>query len=226
MNGLAMGQQLAWYSGEPAPALVQERPSAPSGPTETSPGVSHAESLLRDRTRALSPALLAKAPLNDAGLYAWWVDEVGGAMLSAGLGHRVEELIYAGQTGANSAKRGLQRKSTLRSRLLRNHLNGTINGSTFRLTLAAALGDQIVAPADRTFDRSAEARLSAWMAEHLTVVPLPIADRASLGPLEEKVVQALDPPLNLQHVEKTPLRVLLSKRRRLLQQKQTSAVSD
>ncbi|MCW2764934.1 MAG: hypothetical protein JWO11_893 [Nocardioides sp.] len=51
--------------------------------------------------------------------------------------------------------------------------------------------------------------LTAWMAEHLRVVSV-ISDVAdTLGDLERQVVQTLDPPLNLDHVKTSPMRVTL-----------------
>ena len=195
LDGLAMGQQLAWYGDD---------------------SESHVEHLLRDRLRALGRDQLRSAELDKAGLYAWWVDDEGADTLSAGLGHPVSGLIYAGQTGGDSSRAGIQRSSTLRGRLLGNHFGGTVRGSTFRLTLAAALRDQLLTGHGEAFDRSAEARLSDWMAAHLAVVPVPFDDRATLLTLEERVIRTLDPPLNLQHVGSTSLRALLRVRRRQL----------
>jgi hypothetical protein len=60
------------------------------------------------------------------------------------------------------------------------------------------------------------ARLTAWMDEHLAVIPVPIADAGTLGVVEEAVLARLDPPLNLQHMPRTPLRRELSRLRKVL----------
>jgi hypothetical protein len=48
-------------------------------------------------------------------------------------------LIYAGQTGATFWPSGKGSQATLGGRIGGNHLNGSVAGSTFRLTLAGVL---------------------------------------------------------------------------------------
>ncbi|HEX4430925.1 MAG TPA: hypothetical protein VHZ96_16780, partial [Frankiaceae bacterium] len=195
----------------PSPGVTTDPAS-----TQLAENQSKLERLLSDRLNALGLKQLRTERLDECGLYAWWVDDDGARALSTGLGHAVSGLIYAGQTGADSARAGIQRSSTLRGRLLGNHFGGTVHGSTFRLTLAAALRDQIVGDHNRAFDRSAESLLSDWMASHLSVVAVPFPDRKALLALEERVIRKLDPPLNLQHVGSTSLRALLKVRRKQL----------
>ena len=148
--------------------------------------------------------------LGHAGLYSWWVDEDGAADLTRGVGHPVAPgLIYAGLTGATHWPSGKASSSTLYGRLIGNHLRGRARGSTFRLTLGSILR---VANGWTGIDEPA---LSAWMAQHLRVVPVPVDDRDSLGDLETAVLTALDPPLNLSKMPASPVRQRLTELRRL-----------
>ncbi|HEY5528223.1 MAG TPA: hypothetical protein VIL51_02090, partial [Thermoleophilia bacterium] len=61
-----------------------------------------------------------------------------------------------------------------------------------------------------------EERLTAWMEEHLEVIPVPIADADTLRVREEAVLARLDPPLNLMHMPTTPLRRELRRLRKAL----------
>ena len=49
-------------------------------------------------------------------------------------------------------------------------------------------------------------QLSVWMDEHLRVVMLSVPDAGDLGDQESAVLDALDPPLNLQGRPRTPIR--------------------
>lgn len=151
--------------------------------------------------------------LDQSGLYSWTVDEPGARALSAGLREHVPAgLIYAGQAGATAWPSGKVRAATLRSRIGANHVRGRIRGSTFRLTLAAALLEPLeVSPvAALRLERAAEERLSQWIGEHLHVATLPFPDRDRLRDLEHRVLAALDPPLNLDGMAPTPTREALS----------------
>ena len=156
--------------------------------------------------------------LDQAGLYAWWVDAQGARDLSLGLGHRVKPgRIYAGQTGATKWPSGTKGRATLRSRVGSNHLNGRIRGSTFRLTLASALkGPLGLVCQSRKLDSISEQRLSDWMGAHLLVAVHPFSDRDALGDLEDRVLATLAPPLNLDGMRATPLREALSRKRQTL----------
>src|SRR5262245_20181850 len=81
--------------------------------------------------------------LDHAGLYSWWGDEEGLAVLSAPFAIALPPLIYAGQAGATSARSNVERVATLRSRIGSNHLNGNVESSTFRKTLTAVLLDPL-----------------------------------------------------------------------------------
>jgi hypothetical protein len=150
-------------------------------------------------------------PVDDAGLYSWWVDREGAEDLTHGLGTPVHDgLIYAGQTGA-SVGVGTS-EATLRRRILNNHLRGNVRGSTFRWTLAAALhgGVGLRAVGPRRLDSDSEALLSAWMRGHLAVAVVSFPDRAALDVIETDVLARLDPPLNLANMPPSVLRARLT----------------
>src|SRR5947199_276794 len=66
------------------------------------------------------------AGLDQPGLYSWWTDAAGAAVLSDGL--RIDlppGRIYAGLTGATKWPSGKAGTMTLRDRIGGNHLRGT-----------------------------------------------------------------------------------------------------
>lgn len=221
LEGLRMGHQLAWYKA---------RMSGPEGaqpPGERRRVATAAEIAAACAALETQPARLpasdwpgALRGLDRPGLYSWWVDEEGAADISEGLDEAVASgRIYAGQAGATRWPSGKVGKETLGSRIGRGHLGGRIKGSTFRLTLAAALARSLelrtVGPT--ILQRDAESRLTDWMREHLEVAAHPFEDRDRLGDLEHWVLKALDPPLNLGGTDiTTPARRQLRALRRLI----------
>ncbi|GAB2644892.1 hypothetical protein GCM10027270_35590 [Nocardioides ginkgobilobae] len=165
---------------------------------------------LGDETNAVHPADLAgleREVMDGPGLYGWFIDAGGAKDLGRGLGVAVSPgLIYVGQTGATKWPSGTPSNGTLINRIRRQHLGGRRSSSTLRRTLGAILD----AASDRPVSRD---DLTAWMFAHLRVVPAITTDPASLGDLERQVVQALEPPLNLDHVGPTPGRVRLKQLR-------------
>lgn len=207
LAGLAMGQRLAWYRG--------------SGGRSDELGASdnglHAAAedfctRLIDESIATTPAeLIARGPadLRVPGLYSWWIDPVGAADLSAGLGLRLAPgLIYAGLAGATRWPSGRPSTNTLWSRISGMHLGGRHEFSTFRRTLGSILA---TARREQQID---EARLTTWMHEHLKVIAVPFEDADTLGRLESDVLRRLDPPLNLQGMALTATRRRLKELRR------------
>jgi hypothetical protein len=89
-------------------------------------------------------------------------------------------------------------------------LGGRHDFSTFRRTLGAMLAAQRGEP---MID---EERLTAWMYQHLRVVAIPVADADTLDQLETRVLGALDPPLNLAKMPRTPVRERLTDLRRTI----------
>lgn len=192
LKGLSFGRRLSWY-------LQHERASASEGP-----GI---VSQLRDgmSAMALSDVLeTGGTGLRMPGMYSWWVDKVGAADLSSGLGHRVEPgLLYAGLAGATRSG-GSSSSNTLWGRIATMHLGKRHEFSTLRLSIGSIIASAYQQPA---ID---EVQLTRWMHAHLRVVAIPVADPDSLGDLETELLAELDPPLNLAKMAKTPLRHRLS----------------
>lgn len=214
LAGLTLGQRLAWYGLHMPHPQNHATPPVPvtAPPPGPAPDVSGLVGQLRDETTSRSPAeFLATngVGLRMPGLYSWWVDSSGAHDLTMGLGHLVEPgLIYAGLAGATRSRSGRKSTNTLWGRIRGMHLGGRHNFSTFRLSLGA-----ILAAAD---DRSAidEERLTRWMHQHLRVIAIPVEDADTLDALETGILDALDPPLNLDKRPKNELRTRLSALRR------------
>jgi hypothetical protein len=153
------------------------------------------------------------AGLDGCGLYSWWIDSSGAKGLTHGIEAEVAEgLVYAGQTGATKWPSGRRSRATLASRIGANHIRGRVRGSTFRLTLAAALhreldfqivGSKKLAP-------ESEHRLTDWIRDHLAVSVFPYGDPDELGRVEDDLLDKLDPPLNLTGRPRTRLRANLT----------------
>lgn len=157
-----------------------------------------------------------RSAVDYAGLYSWWADDDGLAVLGRALGADLPSLIYAGQAGATTAKAGIERVATLRSRICGNHLRGNAGSSTFRKTLTALLREPLdlnLVGKDRLDQVSNEA-VSKWMARHLSVATVAVRDRHLLSRLEEEVLTILDPPLNLMGMRPNPLRLRIKDLRR------------
>lgn len=147
--------------------------------------------------------------LDGPGLYAWWVDAPGAQALSTGLGLGLRPgRIYVGQAGAASSRAGIPSASTLRSRIGRNHLGGKIRNSTLRRTLASILLAPLALDlvGSRRLDAASEVKLSAWMRRHLSVAVHGVDSGEHLAELEKHVVEALQPPLNVEHMPPNELR--------------------
>ena len=202
LAGLTLGQRLAWYGAPDG--------GATSG-TETPSATLLVARLARSESALTPQDFLATrgAGFGGPGLYSWWVDDAGAHDLTEGLGHRVDSgLIYAGLAGATRSRTGKKSSNTLWGRIRGMHLGGRHNFSTFRRTLGAVLAAQ---REERTID---EERLTTWMYEHLRVIAIPVADADALDQLETRVLGALDPPLNLAKMPRTPIRDRLTDLRR------------
>jgi hypothetical protein len=210
LAGLGIGQQLAWYAHrEPTLATIERRRVATA--EEVAAALHNLDgSPARVRASAWPGDL---AGLEFPGVYSWWADKEGAADLSAGLqAHVAPGRIYAGQTGATKWPSGKVGRATLKTRIGDNHLRGTVRGSTFRLTFAAALARalklKVVGP--KRLNADSERRLSDWMRSHLDVAVHAFAGADALADLEHRVLAVLDPPLNLDGMPRTPLRDNLS----------------
>lgn len=175
---------------------------------------------LSDPASALSAASFPSghSELDQPGLYSWWADEDAQAILSAVFREELPSLIYAGQAGASSSVAGIERASTLRSRIRSNHLGGNLRSSTFRRTLAAALLEPLNLALDgpRRLSTVSNEHLSTWIRDHLSLATAGCPDRTTLAALETAVSRRLDPPLNLMGMPPTPVRRQLKELRRRL----------
>ncbi len=216
LHGLQLGHRLSWYGEQ------DQAEEANTGDEQEV--VSEMLLKLRDSASAASPAsfvAIGKASVDRRGLYSWWVDEAGAGDLSRGLGFPVAAgLIYAGLAGATRWPSGRPSNNTLWLRITTMHLAGNHEFSTFRRTLgsilAASVGSTVID----------EAALTKWMGEHLRVVAVPYDDGDVLGRLERAVLQELDPPLNLQGMESTPIRRQLKLLRRAVVNPPGSAAAE
>ncbi|WP_101947998.1 DUF6884 domain-containing protein [Mycobacterium sp. 3519A] len=202
LRGLQMGHRLAWYGD------IAIEPASQVDAVDTCVQV------LRDPSKALSPEEFTAAgrPASDKpGLYSWWVDHSGADALTRGLGLEVQPgLIYAGLAGATRWPSGMRSNNTLWLRVMTMHLGGNHEFSTFRRTLGAILAH---AQGSTHVDEDA---LTQWMHAHLRLVIVPYDDRDVLGRLERDVLLELDPPLNLQGMPSTPVRLRLKELRRAI----------
>lgn len=152
------------------------------------------------------------------GLYSWWVDDEGRALLEGVLEEGLESLIYAGQAGAASRRAAKPSSATLGSRIITNHLNGTAYGSTFRKSISAILLGPLGLTVERPdhLTKVDNLRVSEWMRQHLSLVAVPYDDRETLHEIEGEVLRLLNPPLNLEGMSRTPVRDRLTALRREL----------
>lgn len=215
LRGLSLGSQLAWYR---AGGAGTNRDAGSRRRVPTPDDVRAAVRKLKSPSRRIHAVDWPgdQPDLDRAGLYAWWVDHAGAAALSRSLHQPLAAgLIYAGQAGATKWPSGTAGTRTLASRVGSSHLGGNIRGSTFRLTLAACLYQRLrlVRAGARKLEPPSEQRLSEWMRQHLDVAVLPSVDRDPLADLEHRVLAELDPPLNLDGMAASPVRVELSRLR-------------
>ncbi|WP_157845282.1 MULTISPECIES: DUF6884 domain-containing protein [Pseudofrankia] len=207
LGHLRLGEQLAWYGITPPPDEHLE--AADDRLPRTEVAALTAELTEQRRSRTPTEFLASdRQALDKPGLYTWWVDGPGARDLTAGLGERVAAgLIYAGQAGARRWPSGRRSTSTLWTRISGMHLGGRARFSTFRRSLAAALGGALNLTDDD------DPQLDTWIEQHLRVITVPVADVDELGQLEATVLAVLDPPLNLDGRPATPLRERLRERR-------------
>ena len=175
-------------------------------------------SFSREATAALSNQEYAITPtdlnqihdgeLARPGLYAWWIDDEGAALLSNGLGVAINPgLIYVGEAGATRWPSGQDSKNTLKARL-NGILRGPVGSSTFRQSLDAILRHPL------GLNSVDEARLSDWMRDHLRVTTWATSEVDRLQQVAAHVLQVLDPPLNLDSMPTTGTRTRLSQLRK------------
>jgi hypothetical protein len=168
---------LQLVNGNAAPAMVKER---------RSPGTGKTSSFQVPSTLFTVGDIIKKpsAAPDEAGIYAWWFDELPNVPLVGALEQDGFRLAYV---GIASYRPGSRR--TLRQRL-RNHCNGPIATSTLRRSLAAVLLDELAlhphhgAGKKVRLPEEEEARLSHWLSNHGRVAwiinPAPWLEEAEL----------------------------------------------
>ena len=146
-----------------------------------------ADAIHHDITLAPDVGGLYAFMLKDAAQRAEPLERAGLVMDVMGLGQK--PLLYIGASG-----------DSLRGRI-RCHLRDDTQNSTFRMSLGALLADQLdlkVKPIPYRgvfgFVRADEARLTAWMCEHLEIGVLPASRPIEL---ERRHIQQHDPVLNI-----------------------------
>ncbi|MGF1617975.1 MAG: GIY-YIG nuclease family protein [Acidimicrobiia bacterium] len=117
------------------------------------------------------------------------------------------ELFYVG-----IAPRDEKSSATLKSRIDKNHLGGNTGSSTFRFTLAALLMDPLELMPERTktnyvLSTSQNQNLTAWQRQHLK---LSWVGHDQPWLIEDGVIEALSPPLNLAGNKSHPFHPTLS----------------
>lgn len=199
LRGMTMGARLAWYDhNDAAQNSVPEVPELVEQLGKPESAVTPADFLATGGTGLRRP-----------GLYSWWVDHEGAATLTAGLQHIVHPgLIYAGLAGATRARSGRKSTNTLWGRIRGMHLGGRHEFSTFRFSLGAILATA------RNEPEIDEERLTVWMHQHIRLIAIPIDDADALNGLESAVLAALNPPLNLDKMPRSPIRQRLTDLRR------------
>ena len=176
--------------------------------------------LLSDPRRSEHPRAFPADSLaaDHAGLYSWWADAEARELFLRASGYPVGKLIYVGQAGATKWPSGRKSSATLKSRIRGNHLRGNLSSSTFRLTISAllheALNLRLAEPGKLMLEDNR--RVSEWIRDHLRVAIVSFEDREALKGLEEAVLDALDPPLNLDGRPATALRQRLTDLRRAI----------
>ena len=211
----------AFWFRQPAdmypPAVIVESLYGSTRTETDAAEVARLAELLSDPTRAEPPATFPRDPVaaGQPGLYSWWGDDEAVRVFSDALGSRVGHLLYVGQAGAASSVAGKRSHATLQSRIREQHIRAQTRASTFARTIAAVLREpmqlDLAAPGLLT-DHSRQ-RLSAWIREHLLVATVPVPEPDALTSLEDAVLAALDPPLNLDGMPPTPARHRLSELR-------------
>ena len=211
----------AFWLGEPAdcypPTITVEQVHGAARPAADAARIAQLAGLLSDRARAEPPATFPKdaAAADAPGLYAWWGDEEAVRVIGGALGGQVGSLLYVGQAGATSRVAGKRSNATLASRIRGQHIRAQTRASTFARTMAAVLREpmQLELAAPGLLTEHSRQRLSCWICEHLQVAVVPVPAPDTLTAVEDAVLAALDPPLNLDAMPRTPQRRRLSELR-------------
>ncbi len=148
------------------------------------------------------------------GVYAWHGDHEAERLVGGELRCAVHPL-YVDQAGSSSRGSGRASGATLKSAIARTHLRGSTQASSFRRSLAAVLWNELGLRCEqpKRLEPESNARLTAWMLEHLSVATLPVDDRAQLREVADYLISFLDPPLNFGRLANSGARQRLRKLR-------------
>jgi len=228
LEGLSQGRQLQWYDSAQG-ARTPHKPPEANAEDERPAGIQrfdNLDGLIANLTdRLLDPGVrvaaadfrsLDRSSLQQPGLYSWWADSTARSFLGRALDIDVGPLIYVGQAGATRWPSGKPSNATLWSRITSQHLSGRITTSTFRLTLTSLLHEPLrLRVGQDDLDTASKKRLTSFITQHLSVAPIPTGNPDTLSRIEERIVTDLDPPLNLNHVDRTtPSRRRISEQRK------------
>lgn len=165
---------------------------------------------LADPSHAVPARRTVELP-QSPGLYGWLVDPIGARELNRCLRLPVRAgLVFVGQVGGSSWHSLADPVSNLRDHVERVQLSGRTRASTFRTTLATVLCTHL------QMKSLEDPRLNDWMLEHLSISTWVVDDLHDLRRLEQRVVDELDPPLNVDHLPATEYRARLSQMRSAL----------
>lgn len=110
------------------------------------------------------------------GIYGWWFEKPPVCVPLRGVLQRNGRyLLYVGIAPRRPSRAGTKSKSTLRNRLIKNHIRGTLGGSTLRRTLATLLSSELDLHITRrrgskpVMPGEDEAKLTDWMASHASI---------------------------------------------------------
>ena len=113
---------------------------------------------------------------DEAGIYVWWFDEeIPSVPLNGTLAHGNHRLLYVGIAPRAPSAAGSESKSTLRRRIVGNHLGRRIASSTLRRSLAWLLKGHLGLEIGRNaigkavMSREDESRLTQWMSDHAVI---------------------------------------------------------
>lgn len=191
---------------EPVPLVSAAVPADQDDPLLDDDEVSVVVRHLGDGAGAVAPDRL-DAIQEVPGLFAWHVDADGARMLNRSLMLPVGAgVLHVGHAGALG--RWPDAVHSLRHLVQDVQLQGRSRSSMFRAGLAIVLSEPL---AMSSLDDPA---LTDWMRRHLRVVTWPTAERDSIHALAHRVVAALEPPLNVDHLRAGEMRRRLAELRR------------
>ena len=129
-----------------------------------------------------------------AGVYAWHGDDAFNALVQRELRCRASPL-YVDQAGGDARRTGRASGATLNTQISRHHLRGSARAANFRRSVASLLWVELELRCERpqVLEAASNARLTAWMLDHLSVATVPVEDRSKLWLIAADLVDFLDP---------------------------------